>query len=69
MGMLTGLMHAEDTFQALTCSCGVPSIMPAGELESKNTFTYTQELHNATWREKMFCRKKFLTGNHPVGFR
>lgn len=39
MGMLTGLMHAEDTFQALTCSCGVPSIMPAGELESKNTFT------------------------------
>lgn len=32
MGMLTGLIHAEDTFHALACSCGVPSIIPAGEL-------------------------------------
>ncbi len=43
--MLTGLMHAEDTFQALMCNCGVPSIIPAGELEDKNTFTYTSSIY------------------------
>lgn len=45
IGMLTGLKHAEDTFQALTCSCGVPSIIPAGELEDNNTFTYASSIY------------------------
>lgn len=35
-GTWTGAKQVEETLQALAWSCGVPSIMPDGELESKD---------------------------------
>lgn len=34
-GMLTGMWHADEIFHALAWSCGVPSIIPDGELREK----------------------------------
>lgn len=34
-GTLIGTEQAEETFHALAWSCGVPSIIPAGELKRK----------------------------------
>lgn len=42
-GMLTGMWHADEIFHALAWSCGVPSIIPDGELREKNENDKTKE--------------------------
>lgn len=44
IGKLTGVTQADETFQAVAWSWGVPSIMPAGELQ-----THTQERSEVQW--------------------
>lgn len=61
MGRLTGAIHAEDTFHELAWSCGVPSIIPDGDL---NTQTHVR-LHSQHWS---ICGMYWLTESHLEDF-
>lgn len=45
IGTWTGAKQVEETLHAFAWSCGVPSIMPDGELESKYNILLASPIH------------------------
>lgn len=59
IGTWTGAKQVEETLQAFAWSCGVPSIMPEGELESKDNIHLSLS-HSFICSESLNIEKKML---------
>lgn len=63
IGRLTGATQAEEIFQALAWSWGVPSIIPAGDLHKQKYGQQKSDIQH--WS---VCEMYLLTGNHLLDF-